>query len=517
VIIFDVLVYLALARVVVLLLEDGAYAVRGQQSPRRQARAALQAAEAAGKPKPATGAGALDRTEAAVGGYLAGLIEDATSKARAKRRRAVARRKGSEAVDGVFVDADQDGGWYADCDTCGWSSRRYRIEANARAAGAKHTETEHPDQVSEKTKKEANQDTNTSDAATAADSDNEATERPKLTLIPGGAQDDDQAANSADPAPAATATADPQPAGPTSSVVRDDHTYCLEPGCTTCGRDSYSWSCRRCGTSESGYLTEASARAAGQQHTCGGQTAATPGEPKLEYTRCARCGYVWGQPLAPFTCPVCLTDDLEPATVREYDAWQRSGRLTIDDPALRQRAYQSMEANRARLRAELYGKCAHREVLGEGFLDEFCENPNTPGSHYCQAHQSAPDSTTATPVRTTNTKENDVNLEATGPEEIRAAFTAAIETASERSEEISGIAGVLTEAADRYESLDMAASTVGHLRDAGEAFAAAQASLTTAMEELQAALADFNSKDGQVAEAVADAGGNVASKEVLVG
>jgi uncharacterized protein YukE len=118
----------------------------------------------------------------------------------------------------------------------------------------------------------------------------------------------------------------------------------------------------------------------------------------------------------------------------------------------------------------------------------------------------------------TNSKETmTMNLEATGPEEIRAAFTAAIETASERSEEISGIAGVLTEAADRYESLDMAGSTVGHLRDAGEAFAAAQASLTTAMEELQAALADFNAKDGQVAEAVADAGGNVASKEVLVG
>jgi len=31
-----------------------------------------------------------------------------------------------------------------------------------------------------------------------------------------------------------------------------------------------------------------------------------------------------------------------------------------------------------------------------------------------------------------------VNLEATGPEEIRAAFTAAIETTGERSEEIRG-------------------------------------------------------------------------------
>ena len=118
---------------------------------------------------------------------------------------------------------------------------------------------------------------------------------------------------------------------------------------------------------------------------------------------------------------------------------------------------------------------------------------------------------------TNDSKEMHVNLEATGPEEIRAAFTQAAETAGERAEEIGGIAGVLTEAADRYESLEMAGSTVGHLRDAAEQFAAAQAALNTAQEELQAALADFNAKDGQVADAVTETGGNVASKEVLVG
>jgi hypothetical protein len=108
-----------------------------------------------------------------------------------------------------------------------------------------------------------------------------------------------------------------------------------------------------------------------------------------------------------------------------------------------------------------------------------------------------------------------VNLEATGPDEIRAAFVTAIDTAGERSEEVAGIAGVLTEAADRYESLEMAASTVEHLRDAAEQFAAAKATLDFAQEELQAALADFNSKDGVVSEAVDDAG-NLASKDVLV-
>ncbi|MEV0216488.1 hypothetical protein [Micromonospora sp. NPDC050695] len=47
-------------------------------------------------------------------------------------------------------------------------------------------------------------------------------------------------------------------------------------------------------------------------------------------------------------------------------------------------------------------------------------------------------------------------VEASGPDEIRAAFAAAIEAAGERVDEVGGIAGVLDEAADRYESLDMA-------------------------------------------------------------
>ena len=90
-------------------------------------------------------------TVAAADGYLAGLIEDATERARARRRRAVARKQGAQAVDGVVVDVDEDGRWYADCDLCGWSSRPYRIEANARGAGRDHTRTEHPDQYTGET------------------------------------------------------------------------------------------------------------------------------------------------------------------------------------------------------------------------------------------------------------------------------------------------------------------------------------------------------------------------------
>jgi hypothetical protein len=119
-------------------------------------------------------------------------------------------------------------------------------------------------------------------------------------------------------------------------------------------------------------------------------------------------------------------------------------------------------------------------------------------------------------IPTPATKENTVNLDATGPDEIRAAFTQAGIDAGEKAEELGALAGVLSEAADRFEGLEMAASTVEHMRDASEAIAAAKASLDNAQEHLEAALADFNAKDGAVADAATDAG-NLASREVLVG
>jgi hypothetical protein len=99
-----------------------------------------------------------------------------------------------------------------------------------------------------------------------------------------------------------------------------------------------------------------------------------------------------------------------------------------------------------------------------------------------------------------------VNGEARGPEEIRAAFTTAIDTANGHAEDLTGIAGVLGEAADRYETLQMSSSTLGHLRDGAAAVRAAAAALGTAGEQLQAALTDFNDRDGQVGDAVAEAG-----------
>ncbi|MEV5446000.1 hypothetical protein AB0N23_26175, partial [Streptomyces sp. NPDC052644] len=68
-------------------------------------------------------------------------------------------------------------------------------------------------------------------------------------------------------------------------------------------------------------------------------------------------------------------------------------------------------------------------------------------------------------------------LDATGPEEIRTAFAAAIEAAADRVDEIGGIAGVLSDAADRYEALDMQPSTVEHLRDASRSCGTAQAAV----------------------------------------
>lgn len=105
--------------------------------------------------------------------------------------------------------------------------------------------------------------------------------------------------------------------------------------------------------------------------------------------------------------------------------------------------------------------------------------------------------------------------DAIGPDEIRSGFSTAIETATERADELSVLGKALVEAANCYESLDMAASTVAHLRDAAEGVDGAQLTLTFAADELEAALDDFNARDGHVAETVADAG-NLASKDILV-
>ncbi|MFG1955406.1 hypothetical protein [Micromonospora sp. NPDC048830] len=473
---FDILVYLAVAKIAVLLLEDAAYAVRGKQSPRRQARARHQAAQqkaAEGATGSAGGASAgrgTGGTLAAADGYVAGLIEDATERARARRRRAAARKRGAQAVDGVVVDVDVDGRWYADCDLCGWSSRPYRIEANALGAGREHTRTEHPDQYSgEPEPTQVTTDSAESPARVPASDGEEEPRRPALRVIPGGAQDTEQPAPrqpTAAPAASERTETDDQRQGPESSVVHDTCFYC--PGCAKCRPPRFGWRCRVCGQRDETFTSMKEAEAAGTQHTC-------PPRPA--------------------------------------------------DPAP---AGPPSQTDVERMRSELYGKCAHRTVR-EGFPDEWCPNPVGSDSPYCTAHQTSgtaagddqhhPAATAAagTTSSTTDLKEMTVNLEATGPDEIRAAFTQAAEAAGERAEEVAGVAGVLTEAADRYEGLEMAASTVGHLRDAAEAFASAQAALNTAQEELQAALADFNAKDGQVAEAVADAGGNVASKEVLVG
>ncbi|MEU7935214.1 hypothetical protein [Micromonospora echinofusca] len=509
---FDILVYLAVAKIAVLLLEDAAYAVRGKQSPRRQARARQQAAgqKATGDGKSTDGAaggtgGRSGGTVAAADGYLAGLIEDATERARARRRRALARKRGAQAVDGVVVDVDDDGRWYADCDHCGWSSRPYRIEANAQGAGREHTRTEHPEKYTgEKEAAAQDSDTNTDSTESAADIDAAEQEprRPALRVIPGGAQEPatpeaagqpEQPAQAAQPVPADPAPPMPKPTE--EWPQRFHHTTCDQCGktsitaevphsCPRCGADDsrlravpnppsdgpvYQWVCPRCRARRAGFDSLAAAEAAAAQHTC--------------------------PPAADIPAPTT------PVT----------------------------QGDQERLRSELYGKCAHREVREGGLFDEWCGNPVGPDSPYCTAHQTSgatagddqhhptADPAAGSSSTTEQLREMTVNLEATGPEEIRAAFTAAAEAAGENAETIGGIAGVLTEAADRYESLEMAASTVAHLRDAAEQVAAAHAALNSAQEELQAALGDFNAKDGQVAEAVADAGGNVASKEVLVG
>ena len=97
-------------------------------------------------------------------------------------------------------------------------------------------------------------------------------------------------------------------------------------------------------------------------------------------------------------------------------------------------------------------------------------------------------------------------LDATGAEQIRGAFATAADTAGEHADDVAGLASVLADGAEAYAGLGMAASTVAHLRDAAASTTAAQARLGEAGERLQAALGDFNVRDGRVAEAVAAAG-----------
>lgn len=481
---FDILVYLAVAKIAVLLLEDAAYAVRGKQSPRRQARARQQAAAqkaAAGDGTAgATGPAGVARsgsTVAAADGYLAGLIEDATERARARRRRAVARKRGAQAVDGVVVDVDERGRWYADCDLCGWSSRPYRIEANAQGAGREHTRTEHPDQYSGEPEATPASDTDRDSSESHDDAGEDTPRRPALRVIPGGAQD------AADPdggQPERQATAPQSAAGdpvpPVPKPTREWPQRLHHTKCDRCGRTSVTermpFSCPRCGADDSRLRAVPDPNPA-------------PDTPTFRW-RCPRCR--------------ASESGFDTLAAAETAAAQHVCFMSADAPAPTTPVTQS---DVERTRSELYGKCAHREVR-EGLPDEWCDNPVGPDSPYCGDHQTSgtdagddqhhPAATAATGTTSSTTeqlKEMTVNLEATGPEEIRAAFTQAAEAAGERAEEIGGVAGVLTEAADRYEGLEMAASTVGHLRDAAEQFAAAAAALNTAQEELQAALGDL--------------------------
>lgn len=97
-------------------------------------------------------------------------------------------------------------------------------------------------------------------------------------------------------------------------------------------------------------------------------------------------------------------------------------------------------------------------------------------------------------------------LDAIGADQIRDAFTTAAGSVGDSADEIGDLAGALAEAAEAYESQEMAASTVSHLSGAAGSVSAAQAELEVAGESLRAALADFNNHDGQVADVVAEAG-----------
>ncbi|GAB1646894.1 hypothetical protein [Krasilnikovia sp. MM14-A1259] len=393
---FTILVWLAVAKGAVYILEDAAYGVvRGKQSPRQRERAAHQAAEraaaAAGQPAPPP-SGNWGRTKTAVGDYLAGVVEDATATARSRKRRAQARRAGAQATDGVFVDHDEDG-FVADCDICGWCSRRFRIEANALAAGREHTRTEHPEQYH------------------PDPTPDEPTEQP---------QGAGQAAPDPDVVDMATVLACGQcPRG----VIREGQ-------CDGCGRI----------VPQAG----ASAGERPQLRVIPGGAKATPapgGTPASAPQPAGSAAQAGG------TTPPADDSDL----MALVDATQDSGAGT----------------------------------------------PAGTGQH--------------------NRKGNTtVNFEAMGADEIRAAFADAIADADNHANELDELAKGLAAAAEDYANRQMAATTVEEITEASEAAQVAVAQLQQAKEHLETALADFNKRDGVVADTVTEVG-NLADSTVLVG
>ncbi|WP_430787079.1 hypothetical protein [Actinoplanes sp. G11-F43] len=501
---FTILVWLAFAKGAVILAEDAAYAVRGKQSPRQRERAAHQAAEraavAAGQPTPPPPGGAWGRAKAAVGGYLAGVAEDATAKARARKRRAQARRDGNRAIDGIFLDFEDEAGFYSDCDVCGWSSRRFRVEANALAAGREHTRAEHPEHFQHRPEIDDRPDPGTAGSPGTTGSDGEAgpqpaESRPRLRVIPGGARDDHA----------------PQGARP-------DQDQQVAGGS--------GWDCSACGAGADGYASDELAWAAFEQHAC--RPADTVPAPAATLQDKQRARVLFGRCTHPsLTCDrlpfsgfseMCLQHDVEV-----------TGRCVFIKDSV------SIDAVRCTARV-LPGRihCPEHDAVVRRLADPgpapatdheaACPTPQPSATDddLMALAEATHDPGAGTPAGTgqqKNTTEGSttVNLDATGPEEIRTAFSTAAATAGERAEEISGLAGVLAEAADRFEGLQMAPTTVEHMREASEAFQAAKALIDNAQESLQAALADFNAKDGHVADTVADTGGNLANQEVLVG
>lgn len=109
-----------------------------------------------------------------------------------------------------------------------------------------------------------------------------------------------------------------------------------------------------------------------------------------------------------------------------------------------------------------------------------------------------------------------INLDAAGPDQIRDGFTTGATAATDRADEAGQVSASMSEIADRYAALGMAASTVGTIRSAATRYTAAAAALHGAGEDLRAALADFNAHDGLVATAAANVG-NLAGVDVLTG
>ena len=474
-------------------VEDGAWAIRGKESPRRQ-RCARD--EARHGPRPGT------RIKQAGAGYLAGLFEDATKWAYGAQRRWGAARREKDAHGPVLVDFNPaERGYRAVCDRCGWISRRYALQGEADRAAADHAKI-HDDAGSD-------DDSDPTNTSRGSGDDGERTPEPNAGASnhrpdPGTHQRTD----GDEPSTPIPPQSDPQPTGDSPATQHGTHirrcpkcdwarqfrdtatadaalaahrgTHKPDPTPDPGEAPTLGWCCPRCGDRREGYTTAAQCREAGEAHTCA----------VWDCPRCGAHGTGFATKAAAqaagnaHTCPITPPPATRPGTP--------PGGNTVNFEA------QGPDGIRAALAACV--SQAEEDAADVRTIDTQAEEP----TENIRTHQATA-------------------LEASeNAEQSAAALSAAIETfeADQMHPETLDIfrdveAAYQQAAAELAEAADQFNTALEALEAAREHCQKAISDLGNAQEAAEDTLDHFNGHDGQVGDAVEETG-NLAGQSVLV-